>query len=44
MGEISRIKLSDSGEVYDLKDEYMRRAIRIVLGLEDYQENEDNLS
>lgn len=32
--DISKIKLSD-GSIYDIKDEYLRHAIMVLLGLEE---------
>ena len=34
MSDISKIKLPD-GSIYDIKDEYLRHAIMVLLGLEE---------
>ena len=37
--DISKIKLPD-GSIYDIKDEYLRHAIMVLLGLEEPESEE----
>lgn len=37
--DISKIKISD-GSIYEIKDEYLRHAIMVLLGLEESDERD----
>ena len=39
MSDISKIKLSD-GSIYDIKDEYLRHVINVLLGIEEPDERD----